>query len=493
MDILTESLQDCVADCDELLYLTSDAIAKLTLFKRDIKKIKKHLLEDSYALLIKETNTLIAHYETEDITIRNTNNEIASFQPSNQLLDRTTTTIMRSREFLRIHQVQTGALITSTDWQSPSYAHTVRSQAGRQINAIYATVNDYKRDRHDDASRFERAFVKEYVDNWIKFPVYAYATASGMAAFTTILNYLLLEKKAKGKVLIGNSIWFQNKGLLISAFGNQIISVDESDTPEIIHIIKNERPSMVIFDSLTNAADVSVPNLPEIIQAVVKNAKEETYIVIDNTCLACTFQPLKYVFAKRTPVRLLVFESLNKYHQFGMDRVTGGIIWCYGAGTMQISDYRAHLGTNIPDASIASLPSPNRKRLNARLARHSRNTTIIVERLQLWVNTHQKNPIDSISYPESASHGSFFVVRFKEFYQSVPYYNSFVSKIMHEARKRKIDMIGGTSFGLNTTRIYLTSLKSKPSAPFVRISVGTEHLAQIELIISVFIKVFSSL
>jgi cystathionine beta-lyase/cystathionine gamma-synthase len=504
MDLTDESLQDCLSDCNEVLYLAGDATSKLNKFLRDIHTIRKHLLINSYSLVTKNANDQLAFYASITHETKKIQHDIKALTGSNLLLDRAISVIALSRELLRTNQEQLGALLTCTDWQSPSFAHTIRSQAGRQINTIYATINDYKRDRHEDATRYERAFVKEYVDNWIKFPVYAYATSSGMAAFTTILNFLLLENKAKGKVLIGNSIWFQNKGLVEKAFGEQIIPVDEFDTGTLLATIKNEQPSVILLDSLANHEGVAVPNLTTIIPVIVQYSTKETYLVIDNTCLSCTLQPLGYVFGKHSQVRLIVFESLNKYHQFGMDRVTGGIIWCYGADTIKLSEYRAHLGTNIPDTSVVSLPAPNRKLLTSRLTRHARNTSVIAARLQSWIDSHPKSPLDSIVYPALANHpsntwsknlefpGSFFTLCFKEAYQSVAFYNNFLTKIMKEARRRNIDIIGGTSFGLNTTHIYLTSLESKPARPFVRVAVGTETRMEIEALATVFLSVFET-
>lgn len=497
--LFQQTVQDVTEDFDETLYLLNDRIKTVDIFLRDIRKVRQHINTKTYSDVVASTEQFIKLYEEQRERVLSAIKNMG--KPTRQdELEKHVLIVAEVREFLRIYQQQVAALITSTDWQSPSYAHSVQSQAGRQTNTIYATVNDYKRDRHEDAFAYERAFVKEYVDNWIKFPVYAYATSSGMAAFTTILNFLLLEKKVQRKVLIGNSIWFQNKGLVTAAFGEKIITVDESDTSTILNIIKNEQPSVLLFDSLANAADVTVPDLSTLIPAIVKYAREETYVVIDNTCLTCMLQPLKYVFWKHSPVRLIVFESLNKYHQFGMDRITAGLIWCYGTGTIKFSDYRAHLGTNIPDISVASLPTPNRKFLHKRLIRHSRNAYIVASRLQSWIHEHPECPFASITYPalpnhvsngwakNMAFHGCFFTIVWKEKYQSVPVYNRFLSEILKTAHKRNVDIVGGTSFGLNTTRVYLTALRNKPTKPFVRIAVGTEHRQAIEAILLVFLE-----
>jgi len=213
-------------------------------------------------------------------------------------------------------------------------------------------------------------------------------------------------------------------------------------------------------------------------------------------------QPLKHVFGKRSPVRLIVFESLNKYHQFGMDRVTAGLIWCYGVGT-KLSDYRERLGTNILDSVVMSLPSPNRKLLHRKLLKHSRNASIVASCLQSWINLHPEGPFASISYPgltnhpsydwakDMIFHGSFLAIELKKQYQTIPTYQRFIKSVITIAKKKQIQIVAGTSFGLDTTRVYLTALRSVPTKPFIRVAVGTENRVAIGKIADLFIEVFS--
>jgi hypothetical protein len=57
---------------------------------------------------------------------------------------------------------------------------------------------------------------------------------------------------------------------------------------------------------------------------------------------------------------------------------------------------------------------------------------------------------------------------------------------LDEAERRGVPLAAGASFGLNTTRIYVTASNSDPARGFIRISPGTEHRLQIEALADVF-------
>jgi cystathionine beta-lyase/cystathionine gamma-synthase len=176
---------------------------------------------------------------------------------------------------------------------------------------------------------------------------------------------------------------------------------------------------------------IAVPNLEEIIAHMVSHCKKQTILIVDNTCRSIYFQPVSQIFGKFSKVSLIVFESLNKYHQFGMDRVTGGIIWCLGGDTGKISNYRVHTGTNIPDFSAASLPTPNRQLLSRKLQRHGRNATFIASSLSKWIAEHPMGHIKAVIHPQLSSHpsyqwtktypfsGSFISLQFEKKYQTI--------------------------------------------------------------------------
>jgi len=498
----TETRADIINDIGETLYLLSDALGKLTVFQKTLHRLHNALsipLVTQSAVQIRQLRSFYADVFDKTRAIQK---NILSNNVSSDTFALAETHIGKTRMFLRTHQHILASVITMTDWQSPSFLHALHSQAGRQTNTIYETINDYKRDQHWDAHTYERQFAKEYIDTFVKFPVKVYATVSGMAAFTTILSFLLFETDKTRPVVIGASSYFENKILLHKAFPGRIIEVNETDTDKLLSIITSRQPVAVFLDSITNAPNIPIPDIKRILLHMKKYSRTETYMVVDNTGLPVLFQPIKRIPTGFRNVRLLIFESLNKYHQFGMDRVTGGIIWGYGKGLERLFDYREHLGTNIPDASAVALPTPNRGILSKRLTRHGRNAFILAHTLTRWIDNHPNAPLAAIRYPgllrqthtptsEAVPfYGSYFVIEFKRRYQTIPAYKRFIKKLLANARKQHIDLVCGTSFGLNTTRVYLTAVRAKTTQPFLRVSVGTEHKHTIDRISRLFLDTF---
>jgi cystathionine beta-lyase/cystathionine gamma-synthase len=468
--------QDILETCEELRYLLGDAERRISLFLKGIKKNQKHIYSNTY----KQSQIIAYQYQQEIKIISLQLDALPTHTPPQAI-----TIIENIREYLRSHLVLFGALITNTDWQSPSSEGGHLSQAGRQTGKIYPTINDYKRDQHWDAYGYEQLFLKHNINALIKFPIHAYTTSSGMSALTTILMYLSGEKKLTGKILCGASSYFQNRWLLDQSFSDQLIYINEANTQEIIKAIDTHHPSVIFLDSLTNSPDIIVPDIQAIMDHL-RAVKNETHLIIDNTGLSVQFQPFSKILGKRTNLKLILFESLNKYHQFGMDRVSGGIIVAYGKGTDKLFDYRVHCGTILSDISAASLPTPNRSLLVKRLHRHKRNALVLTQTLNTWVRLHPDSPISGFSYPGI---GSYFTIKFKQQYASVGSFKRFVSSCLRIAKRHNVNVTSGTSFGLNTTRVYLTAMRSKPHTPFVRIAVGTESIDHAERLGKVFLEV----
>ncbi len=398
-----------------------------------------------------------------------------------------------------------GSILASTDWQSPTFMHAVSPQAGSQAGRIHGTYNDYKRDHHLDAEAFEQAFVYAYIDAPMRMPPKAYVTSSGMSAFATVLVTLIHEGKANGPILAGASSYFENKGLLMKTFGDRMHWFDENNAEAIIEAVKRLKPSVIFIDSLCNTDTVAMADLKRLIPALAKCIDQETHLVLDNSGLGPMYQPLQDLPMVNWKLRLTVIESLNKFYQFGLDRVTGGIIWTDALSTLGYFGERMHLGTNMPDASVLSIPEPNRILLERRMSRIGRNIRTIAERLQVYVDENPACPIEQVVYPglknhptntwtkELPFHGGFCVLGFKPEFKKVGVYKKFLDHAINEAGKAGIDLHAGTSFGFNTTRVYLTALHAtKVTTPFIRISAGTETEEEIDTLCRVFVRALES-
>jgi len=392
---------------------------------------------------------------------------------------------------LRVLQGLVGAVCVSLDWQSPSYLHALHSEAGTQTGIIEGTISDYKRDHHHDADVYERKFVAEYVDRRSPLPVHAWVTSSGMSAFTTLVEGLRMEGILPGPIVMGKNCYFENKILLRRMFPGLITVVDEMNVDEVVETVRAKQPAVIFLDSICNTETLAMPDLAGLLPALASACSRSTYLVLDNSGLGPSCQPLIFMPVLPSRLKLYVFESLNKHHQFGMDRVTGGIIWTQEIFSGWLQSARMHLGTNIPDASVIALPPPNRTLLDARLARLWKNAVTVANALDEHIKVSPNSPFSSVVYP---GHGASLVLKFQENKNVVRLSKQFIDLATKEARRVSVDLTAGTSFGLNTTRIYLTALlSSKTASPFLRISVGTESVSQLDKLIDVFKRTIDAL
>jgi cystathionine beta-lyase/cystathionine gamma-synthase len=385
--------------------------------------------------------------------------------------------------------------MTAADWQSPSVLHAVHSAAGRFTGEVTEHVDDYKRDRHADAERFERAYLDEYVGPGRPGDLRALMTSCGMSAFATILAYLRMEATAGRTALVGRSVYHECRDLLArGGLGGSVVEVDETRPETVLCAVAEHRPGALFLDSLCNAKGVVVPDLTRIVDGLAR-AGQDVVLVVDNTALSCAFDPMTLV-PDGSALRMIVFESLTKYAQLGLDRTPAGMIAARGPDAEALDRYREHLGANVSDAAACMMPWPNRPVLHRRLGRLGRNALLLASAFDQHVKRGGGlfGPVD---HPGLAHHPSFPVARDLSFqggffgvglrppYDRPDHRRRFVWCVIEEARAAGTPVAAGPSFGLNTTRVYHTTSSTELGRPFVRISAGTEHRLEVEALTGV--------
>ncbi|MDP1722574.1 MAG: PLP-dependent transferase [Candidatus Gottesmanbacteria bacterium] len=392
--------------------------------------------------------------------------------------------------------IESAGRIVAPNWQSPSALHSIHDEAGNESGTITMTMNDYKRDYHRDAIPYEQAFRKAYIDGLVTMGVHVYLVSSGMAGLTTILSYLQGEKFMQGTVIVGENTYFQGKGLILAASGPRATLVPETDTTGILLLIKKKKPTAIFLDSLTNSATMEAPDLPTILDYLVKHTRHDMALVIGNTALSIAWQPLRLILGRNRHLRLVVYESLIKFHEFGTDRVTAGVIWAYGPGTEKLFDYRKNCGTNITDFSAHCLPMPNRQLLEIRMNRMHRNAHYLADRLESFISSGHAPAFSGVVYPGLPTHPSYawtknyhfhgclIALRYKNQKATINAARSFIRRAIKDAQRRNVPLVAGTSFGFDTTRLYLTASNTDYGEPFLRIAVGTEDVEQLDSVVA---------
>lgn len=501
-DLLPQSIIDLKNDFEESAATVSSALDNLNKFSRQVRSLRRYIRRETLELAQENIHYIEKKFIKFSQNISTTKHYLEKQTPTLEFVEKMQEEKDRYFDLIRTQMNIVGSIVTSLDFQSPSFSHSVYTMAGKYTGKIIGTINDYKREGRLDNQLLEKWYLKNYVDAITKFNIHAYATNCGMAAFSTILNFIIMEKLMGEIVMMGNNVYHENKKLITRYFRDKVISVDELDTGRIIKLIQNKKPGVIFFDSLCNTKQINVPNLGAIINFLVNKYNHDLYLVIDNTCLSSTFQPFKMTQWRNKKLRLLLLESLLKYLQFGSDRVNAGMIIAYGKNTEKLMEYREHLGTNISDSSVYAIPFLGRNIFEKRLKRFNRNTHLLSSCLQSYVES-KKTVIKKIIYPGLTNHpsynwtrempfqGSFFTLDFHK--PSIGMYKKFIEMIVQKAAKKKVNISGGTSFGFNSCRVYLTALRIGNAEPFVRISVGTETRLQLTKLIEVFIETIDDL
>ena len=470
--LLAEALDDLCSDFDELLHLCRSADAKLE--GAALELTAASLLEPTRELLLCELARSRRRYQATAQSLRVLGERARRDASSSALVAELTAERALLADLLRTEQALLGGLVGAGDWQSPSFAHSLRPAAGRQAGRVRPHWNDYKRDRHLDADTYERLYRRELVDG--PPGLRALLTSCGMSAFTTIVSFLRCERKLDGPVLAGSGLYHETRLLLERVLHDRLLLVDERDPHTLSRAIDGLAPSAIFLDSLSNTTWMPVPDL----QAVIERLRgTDIYLVVDNTGLSLGCQP--FALADES-VRLLVFESLLKYAQLGLDRVNAGVIVARAADAELLADYREHLGTNISDLAVHALPRPDRRVLGRRLARLERNALVLAARLE------ERAPASvEIVYPGLRAHpcahtaaglpfrGGCLSIVLAENGGDLAREYAFIEAAVAEASRRGVALHAGSSFGFDTTRVYLTAARAACGEPFLRVAAGTEH------------------
>ena len=331
-----------------------------------------------------------------------------------------------------------GSIVVSTHWQSP--------EIGSFKGKIKATINDYSRDQHILGNAFEEKYRNELVPIPNIIPAFAYATSSGMAAMTTAALFILGETKEDSVIFLGKSCYFETKQLIHKMFGERVIEVDASDTHVLSETIRVYKPSAIFIDILGNEPNMTVIDSYVVIDCIKRVSKAHVYVVIDISART-SLSLLVSSFIMPKNVSIIGVESLNKLFQFGLDRVTAGVVWGTGFKAMKLYDYRDHGGTICPDSTIATLPTPNKKMASLYMKRIRRNN-------------------------EALGKSGPYVIH--------AWNRRYILHVMKIAKRSSIPLVHGTSFGLQTTRVYAVAMHTLYEKPFIRISAGSETVWEIE-------------
>lgn len=369
-----------------------------------------------------------------------------------------------------------GGVLTATHWQSPSFDGSEVEEVGDEQGNIVANVNDYKRDQHPVGLSYETSFVNAYLLRSFRTAPTVFATTSGMAALT--VSALIVRNRLPDdyRIAFGEHSYFQNHELLHMMYPKERLYTFDETHPEELETIK---PHAIFVDLLANDPSMIATDLSGIYSAAQRFG-HHVDIVVDATCASLFHLQIPF---RLSNVSIIGFDSLNKFHQFGLDRVTGGVVWVSGILHETVYRVRDHSGLILSEASAATLPTPNAALFTLYLKRHERNALMAAKAIQAI-------PSVRVHYAGLPTHPS------HQYAKKIGFYGSFVAielpgknwkeykrlkdLIIKEAKRQHVPLIAGSTFGTPVTRVYTWSTQSTFSRQFLRISPGLESAQEMQ-------------
>ena len=474
--------QDVLDDLAGLAELARSGCAQLERFGEQLEAARLHLPQRAAQLTEGELRGLLFRHERWARQLDELCGEAAAWPVGDSLTARLREERDAHAAMLRAQRGRIAAVITATDWQSPSYLSAGRSTAGRFTGQVVPHLNDYKRDRHPDAAAYEAEYLRQHLPD-PPCVVHAFMTACGMAAITTVLAWLAEEGGLARGVLSGGGVYHETRELLGRALGRPAAAVDDTSGAALAAAIDRHAPGAVFLDSVGNSSGVPVPDLEAVARRLGATGRD-AWLVVDNSGASPLNQPLVRAPQSLGRLRIVVVESLTKYAQLGLDRTTAGIITAAGKGAERLSEHRERLGTNVLDHSVQTLPWPDRRALSRRLSRIERNATLLAERLH-----RACGPTARVSHPTLRHHHAYGRrLPFRGGYMTIDLCpdspagteERFVRRAIAEAEAAGVALGAGTSFGLDVTRVYAPRVSWSDRGRLLRVASGTEDRLAVE-------------
>ena len=474
-----EEIDETLDDLRELEFLADSFLTGLTQDKNSGSWIISGLLQEAGMLKASIRNKL---HLIERSKRWSTNDDLNALVLKARTESDSYKTSLRKLYSLR------GPALCAGDWQSPIYAVSGESGKNRLQDGIAEHVLDYKRDGHLEAQAYENAFVAEFASHLGSNNLKAYLTNNGMAAFSVALHWVSQEAKIAQTALAVLPMYFENIHLAQTFFSaiKQVNAAGEA----LLSQLNESQPSVVFCDTISNCGEVLVHDFQTIFDWA-KTTERSVAIIIDATCSPTFLLPVDLLADLPENITVFIIESLAKYHQYGMDLVTGGIALLHTSNSLHSSfaKTRARFGANIVDASVGSLPQPNKLFLSKRLRRHSRNARLFAEQLESSIQV-KPGVIESIDWQEQELSGhawfrsSCLTLKFRPAFANIAAYKEFENELLLLAQKKGHPLALSTSFGFDVSRFYVTAPASVFEPPFLRVALGTETQSEIKTLIS---------
>ena len=312
-------------------------------------------------------------------------------------------------------------------------------------------------------------------------------TSSGMAAYSTIHNYLTRYLSPGDNVLIPIPIYHEAEALLSVIPEIQLTRLGTTNLEEIIASITS-KTKVICLTPMTNDEALRFLDIESLVNKI-SLLDQDIWIVVDGTMTGGLIRSEKFIDAN-SRVKLLYFESGNKYQQFE-DTAMKGIIIVPQSLKQEFVSIRREIGSMLYDQAASCLPqSISREELELKMRRFARNALLLSDRIN---NDPQIQDFCRINYPFNSVHvdvgvahryslmqlGGVVTLSFHDpLFYSKTKLDEFIESVIKRCQANHIPFCKGDSYGFSVPRIHIGG--SKTDQPFLRLCVGNRSLNEIE-------------
>ena len=295
-----------------------------------------------------------------------------------------------------------------SSWYSPTYRATFQGQCGpHQSSEPYSS--DYQRLAMTELTVLERLLSRQHFKDSQYFErIESVLLPNGMGALHAILEYL--ERKeafqssdVKRPFFKEQNIYFEADAVIsthCNCVNRGLREFAPTDIPQLLEAIKTDWPAAVFISPLQMSFEQRVTDIAQLLRGLCSKqiidayyercqtrepAASELLVVVDNTCASRLATWRGFNFCCLPPfMKVVSFESLIKYGQDGLELTPAALVTGIGQNIgSAIRSHRSELGLTPPESTVHRLQNVyNQQIVDARLARHSRNTAVIVNILE---------------------------------------------------------------------------------------------------------------
>jgi cystathionine beta-lyase/cystathionine gamma-synthase len=240
-------------------------------------------------------------------------------------------------------------------------------------------------------------------------------------------------------------------------------------------------------------------DIETVLATIAKRLTDDVYVVIDGTMLSGQISLSK--LANISPhIKILYYDSCSKYLQLGLDIAMAGLVIVPIELQSIFDRLRRNTGTILYDASANIFPIYDRFVHQMRMGRFSRNAQLVGNLIE---SDNELSGKVIPYFPLLSSHQDYEVARKCESVGGLitfsfvdPYLNqrdslnSFIEIALTVAKKHRVSLTKGVSFGFSIPRISAAMAENSP--PFLRLSAGDRSYTETVLLAEALIIAFKT-